>query len=267
MNILVTLDKNYLNPLATLLNSLLRIYKNEKISVYVAHTTLEKADFTRLRSIAQKGNMEIFSVPIPQDMLKKAPRLKRLSREAYYRLFAPLYLPKNLERILYIDPDTLILRDFSALYNIDFEGKLYVGASHLSSFVNRINTGRLHMPIDSVYLNSGILMMNLKALRTVFSPKIIFDYIEKHERQLLLADQDVLNAIYANQMKICDETLYNLDERTYRRLRHRVGREGARAYLEANTCILHYDGKEKPWNKKYKGELDVYYPHGLPQFF
>ncbi len=260
MNILVTLDSNYVQPLITMLRSLVGANPNVPFDVYVAYAHLTGADFEKIEKAVEGSDSRIIAIRVPDDLFQDAPMLKRTSKATYYRLFASMYLPENLERILYIDPDTLILNDISEFYNLDFKESLFAGCGHLPMFLNFINTSRLGMGFKSVYINAGVLLMNLQAIRKEFSPNEVFDFVERRASTLYLADQDVLNALYGDRILTLDANLYNCDERCFKNLVKRYGTEGAVEFVENKTCILHYDGKYKPWKSDYKGSLDRFYP-------
>ncbi len=263
MNILVTLDSNYVQPLITMLGSLIKTNKNVSLDIYVAYAHLTGADFKKIEKAVEGSESRIIAIRVPDDLFQDAPMLKRTSKATYYRLFASMYLPENLERILYIDPDTLILNDISEFYNLDFKENLFAGCGHLPPLLNFINTSRLVMGFKSVYINAGVLLMNLKAIRNEFSPNEVFDFVERRASTLYLADQDVLNALYGDRILTLDANLYNCDERCFKNLVKRYGRDGAVEFVENKTCILHYDGKYKPWKSDYKGSLDRFYPYSI----
>lgn len=120
MNILVTLDSNYVTPLCTMLSSLICSNPRTAFDIYVAYAHLTEADFQRIGKAVDGSGSRIIGIRVPDSLFEKAPVLKRITKATYYRLFASMYLPETLERILYIDPDTLILRDISALYHLPF---------------------------------------------------------------------------------------------------------------------------------------------------
>lgn len=105
MNILVTLDANYLEPLCHLLRSLQKTHPNRELHVYVAHASLTAEHFQKIQNAVGAQN-KVFNICVSEDMLKDAPVLKRITKSTYYRLFAAAYLPKDVDRVLYIDPDT-----------------------------------------------------------------------------------------------------------------------------------------------------------------
>ena len=261
MNILVTLDSNYVTPLCTMLSSLIRSNPRTAFDIYVAYAHLTEADFQRIGKAVDGSGSRIIGIRVPDSLFEKAPVLKRITKATYYRLFASMYLPETLERILYIDPDTLILRDISALYHLPFGDNFFAGCTHMNSFTNFVQTARLGMSPKSAYINAGILLINLRALRAFFSPNDVFDFVERHASTLFLADQDVLNALYGDRILPLDAEVYNCDERVYRRILKKFGKAGAESLVRQKTCILHYDGKYKPWKPNYKGELIQFYPH------
>lgn len=259
MNILVTLDSNYVAPLCTMLESMLLSDSDCAFDVYVAHSSLSEHDFRKIRKTCVPYGARIISVKIPDYLFDGAPRCKRITKETYYRIFAPLYLPKELDRILYIDPDTLILNSVKGLYNINFGSACFAGAGHFDGIINQWNKFRLNMKHSKVYINAGVLMINLKELRKDFSEQRIFDFIAENERSLFLADQDVINKFYDGRIISVDPFLFNLDERTFKKELKNNSVEQAFEKVEKVTSIIHYDGKYKPWKAGYKGFLNAFY--------
>ena len=252
MNILVTLDSNYIQPLTVLLKSIMITNINNYFDIYVAHSSLSEEDFEKIQNATDTTRTKIHSVTIPSHLLEKAPVQKRMSKETYYRLLMMDYLPKNVDRILYLDPDTVVLRDLSPLYNIDFKGRMIAAAGHVKLFVEDFNRIRFRNPKDSRYFNAGVLMVNVDKMRKTVTSQMMFDYIEKHKRWLLQADQDVLNGMFGRDMICIDECIYNLDEKTVVYNRKKVKDF---KWIEDNAVIIHYDGKRKPWKSGYRGVL------------
>ena len=197
-HILVTLDRNYLKVLSVMLYSLSQSDPEGVYTVYVVNNTLTEEDFASLSALLPRT--ELVNVQVSEDLLQNAPVSDRYPTEMYYRLFAARYLPQQLERILYLDPDLVVLHSLRSLYQIDFDGKLFAAASHIESRTFReLNRRRLHLSEHAKYLNSGVMMMNLALLRKE-SPQTIIDYIQSHKATLLLPDQDLLNALYSQRI-------------------------------------------------------------------
>ena len=123
-------------------------------------------------------------------------------------------MPQDLERILYLDADTIVINSLKELYETDFEGNYYVAATHVKKVLHKLNEIRLNIKEDEPYINIGVLLINLKALRTIHIEKEVKDFIEKNEKKLLLPDQDIIVSIYGDKIKLVDSLKYNLGERT-----------------------------------------------------
>ena len=258
-HILVTLDRNYLKVLSVMLYSLSQSDPEGVYTVYVVNNTLTEEDFASLSALLPRT--ELVNVRVPEDLLQNAPVSDPSPTEMYYRLFAARYLPQQLERILYLDPDLVVLHSLRSLYQIDFDGKLFAAASHIESRTFReLNRRRLHLSEHAKYLNSGVMMMNLALLRKE-SPQTIIDYIQSHKATLLLPDQDVLNALYADRTVPLDPLVYNLGEK-YLRLKNLHLPPAEKLTLDwvrSNTAIVHYYGRNKPWKEHYRGSLGIFY--------
>ena len=60
------------------------------------------------------------------------------------------------------------------------------------------------------------MMLNLSLLRKEQHPQEIYDFINEHKTSLLLPDQDILNALYADRTIFLDPLIYNLGEKYLR---------------------------------------------------
>lgn len=251
MNILVTLDANYIPQLIAMLRSVQQNNRGVLFDVYIAHSTLTGQDLDRVSAALPK--MRLHPIQLADSLFAGAHYTRRITREAYYRVLMSEYLPKNLSRILYLDPDTIIIKPLDTLYNYDFGTKCFVAAGHTHGVVEWFNKKRLKMGSAAHYINSGVLMVNLDNLRRRFSSRAVFDYVNRQGRRLFQADQDVINALFYDDTIYVSAEIYNLDERTFRRNVRSLD------FVSANTVILHYDGANKPWLDGYRGLLDCYY--------
>lgn len=263
MNILVTLNAGYLKQLTVMLFSLLKANPATSVSLYVLHTSLTETHFEKLKRICPE-RLEIHSIVIPEEFLADAPTSGRYPVEMYYRIFAAQLLPETVDRILYLDPDLVVLNSLETLYTLEFGGNLFAAASHISSCskLNRVNDLRLSKPKGSSYVNSGVMMMNIDALRREQNEDEVFDYIEAHKSVLMLPDQDVLNAVYATRIMTVDHLRYNLSERCFQlyNLRPENWEQPMTLdWVRQNTAIVHYCGRNKPWKENYIGNLNRFY--------
>ncbi|MCC8073644.1 MAG: glycosyltransferase family 8 protein [Clostridiales bacterium] len=259
MNILVTLNSGYINPLCTMLRSLSYSSSDESIALYVAHSSLEQDDFDKINAALSGLDAEVFPIRLSSSLFNTASTQKRISKETYYRLFSPLFLPECVDRILYIDPDTVVINSLKSFYYTPFGENLIIAAKHFDGAVDLWNRKRLCLKSSPKYINAGVMLMNIRALREVFTPDRVYSVLDKKVPVLFLDDQDVLNVLYDGRIKIVTEYKINLDERSFARLLKHCSLEESLEFVRSNTLIIHYNGKNKPWNADYKGYLQNFY--------
>ena len=263
MNILATLDRNYLPPLRVMLGSLQLNDPGETFDIYVIGDGLRPEDWTALDTLCgDRGH--IHPVEVPADLFAGAPVARYWTRAMYYRLLAAELLPRNLDRVLYLDPDILVINSVRALYDTELAGNLMAAATHtglLAGITDPVNRLRLENYEAEAYYNSGVLLMDLDAMRREVRAADIFDYAREHADILLLPDQDILNGLYGGQILGVDDSLWNYDARRFDRYLLVSQGEKNMDWVMEHTSLLHFCGKRKPWNRSYQGRFDALYKH------
>lgn len=102
---------------------------------------------------------------------------------------------ETLDRILYLDPDLIVNRSIAGLYSTDMDGYMFAASSHVRRLMQKVNEKRLDMDDSDPYINSGVMLMNLRKLRAEQNVDDVYDFIEEHRRSLVLPDhfRDTLN--------------------------------------------------------------------------
>ena len=179
----------------------------------------------------------------------------------YYRLLAARLLPDTLDRVLYLDPDILVINPLRPLWETDLQGNLFAAAAHtgMTELANGVNRVRLGSEGD--YYNSGVLLMDLAAGRREIHPDELFAYVAEHGKELLLPDQDLLNALYSQRILPLEDALWNYDARNYNNYLLRSGGVYRVRWVMEHTAILHFCGKAKPWKPGYLYRFGVLYQH------
>lgn len=261
MNILVTLDSGYIKPLTVMLNSIAVSNPANTFDIYVAHASLTAEDFRYLAGRVPGDRIHICPVQISPQMFDDAPVDDRIPKATYYRLLAAQFLPDSIDRVLYLDPDLVVINPLDDLYTMDLTGRYFAGASHQFNVMQWINRVRLKMPRGAQYINAGVMLMNLELLRAEQDVHAIYAYIRENRGRLPLKDQDIINGLYASKTAYVDALRYNLDE-TYWHNHNRFNRSRRVETvdeIEQIAVIIHYCGKNKPWKDGYRGELDRFY--------
>ena len=253
MNVLVSCDENYINPLKTMLYSLFKS-NDIQIEIYLIHKDIRDEKIKEIEKFVEKASLgkgKLNTIKV-EDLFSKAKTTFYYTEEMYYRLLAYKYLPKSLDRILYLDPDVLVLNSCEELYNMDLSDNYFAAATHTIPTVQSANVARLsltsgHKDIEN-YFNSGILMINLELARNSEKyEKEVLNYVENSKSLgLIMPDQDLLNVVFRNKIIKIDEIKYNYDARRY--LAYKLKDKKYKiSYIISNTCFLHFCGKRKPW--------------------
>ena len=261
ISLLTTLDQNYLPQLQVLLTSLHVNNSAEKIVLYLLHSGIPEAALGKLNQQCQAFDYSFFPIYVEDELFQNAPVTKQYPKEMYYRLLAPRLLPDDVKRVLYVDPDILIINPIRPLWEMDLDGNLFAAAAHTgkTELANSVNQIRLGTKRD--YYNSGVLLMDLEACRQEIEPQTLFDYVELHRKELVLPDQDVLNGLYSQRILSLEDVLWNYDARNYSNYLLRSGGVYDLRWVMEHTAILHFCGKEKPWKPKYFRRFGVLYQH------
>lgn len=178
VNILVTLDRNYLPALATMLKSLFLNNPRTLFHVYMLYDDLTPGDVESACDFCTRNLAKLIPLHVPEGLFDEAPVNFHYSKAMYYRLLAFKALPGHLDRILYLDPAILVINSVRGLYDTDISGHLYaaahVGLTNLATYVNQ---ARLNAFDGEYYYNSGVLLMNLRLHRREIDAGEVFGYV------------------------------------------------------------------------------------------
>lgn len=250
MDILVTVDENYLKPLKVMLFSMSEHHQKEQINIWLIHKSIPTSKLVELEDFVNCFDWQLKEIKVEQNVFKDAPTVERYPEEMYFRLLCGQFMPKEMKRVLYLDPDILVINPLNELWQTDIENHLLAAATHtgVTNITTSINHIRLNT--DHNYYNSGVMLINLEKARELIFMKDINATIEKYGSQLFLPDQDVLNHLYGAYVKEVPEEIWNYDARKYKSyLTKSLGGYDIHWIMD-ETSILHFCGKPKPWQEK-----------------
>lgn len=258
INILVTLNHGYIEPLRVMLRSLCESNPGCQFKVFVVHSSLKEEDFIRIKSAVPAERCEIADTYVPYDRFPDLPFSEQWPKEACYRIFAAHILPEDLDRVLYLDPDMVIINNIEQLYNLVMDNMYFAACTHLFEPVQSVVRYNLKMAPKTVYVNSGMMLINLEQLREEQNIDQVYDYINKNRKKLHLFDQDTLNGLYSERILPLNPLLYNLDEKYFKAYNLSPAYKENRIdhdWVKKNTVIIHFCGKIKPWQEQCKSEF------------
>lgn len=258
MNLLFCINPKFRPLLCQCLRSIVKNGGEERYDAYILHSDLTDADMDAVRAVS--GRVSCCFLSVDAGNFDGFPESSRYPRQIYYRLAAPLLLPEELDRILYLDVDTLVINPLKELYTMDFQGNYYIACTHIREALTKLNDRRLNVPDGSPYVNTGVMVLNLPALRE----NLTMDEIRRTALQKIdsfwLPDQDLLTVLHGDKILLADTQKYNLSDRILniynanpKNPRHNLD------WVRENTVVIHYCGKNRPWKPHYIGQLGVFY--------
>lgn len=230
-------DDNYLPFLDVTLRSIKANASKEFIyNINILNTGLSKDKVEKVNMLAGE-NFKINFCDISEHIIKIKDKLKNLYHfglAAWYRLFIQSIFPKY-DKVIYLDCDIIVLGDISKLYNIDLGDNLLAGAN-----CNIISTHEVFgeyaekfvgVPREK-YLQSGVLVMNLKEFRKRDVENKFVYLINKYNFDVIDPDQAYLTAMCYGSVKY---------------LPNGWNKEAIPTPLQGKLNIVHYALYKKPW--------------------
>ena len=252
IHVLFCADNNYLRHAAVAAVSLLSASGETPVVVHVMTTGPAPGDLERLEASLNpfaRASLQIHRVV--DDRLETAFVDRYLTREAYLRFLAPKVLPPEVGRVIYLDCDLVVLDDLVPLWSTDLGDHAVGAVAELdwSGGGAEIRLTRLGIPADHVYVNSGVLLLDLVRWRRERLAEKIFDFVAARGADLSYHDQDALNAVLWREIHHLDRR-WNVQAMMYGRWYRRNMPADHRATRAARSrpAILHYTTASKPWN-------------------
>lgn len=205
-NFVFASDENYVAILSVAIISLLENNYDvfDEINIYILDNNITKNSKEKiLKQTTKYGKVNISFISLNLEKYLNSEYYGKLPISACSRLFMSEVLPK-MDKIIYLDCDILILDSLKELWDTNIE-KYYCGGvlEGVSSYLRESNG----LKNNDYYINSGILLINLKKWR---HEHIISKFIEKiNERNYFDTDQAIINIIFNKYILILNP-IYNL---------------------------------------------------------
>lgn len=208
-----TIDNGYAPFLSVALSSAIKNSSaDNSYKAIILHEDLSDENIRRLKAlatdnfavefVAMKSGLESIT-----DRMSNRLRCDYFTLTIYFRLFIATMFPQY-EKGIYIDSDVVVLGDLAELFYTDI-GDNYIGACADKSVVdvpplaaymeNAVGVDR------HSYINSGVLLMNLKKLREAEVDRHFLTLLNTYHFDCIAPDQDYLNAM-------CNGKIYYLSE-------------------------------------------------------
>lgn len=241
-------DRNYVDPVTVSTYSVFKTSKS-KIKFYwiCYNSVIPHAEFYR-KSLSKIGiDIDIIGVHDNVfDNWKKDLIVPHVTAAAYLRILIPALI-KEL-KIIYLDCDTICMQDISELFAYDISD---VSLAGVDNFLSAIDI-KVNPPIidsKSVYINSGVMLMNLKKMRENDSIEKMKHIHDIYYDCILAGDQCIINKYAEYDKRLLDISWNYMVKNT------RISDIDFLSLLKnKNVKIIHFTDSSKPWNILTYGE-------------
>ena len=195
MNVVYHCTDNYAFITGT---SIVSIFENNKdmdeINVYILENGFQEETKEKYNRLAERYGRKIIFIPMPDVNEEYGLGLTSIKKkwlfDSYSRLFLDTILPP-MDRVLYLDGDTLILHSLKDLWEMDMGDNCCaaaldcLGEPYYGLF--EIDHGK--------YCNSGVILINLKKWREQKVADQVTAYVREKNGYVFFMEQSVFNIV------------------------------------------------------------------------
>lgn len=205
INVLYPFDDNYASYAGVSLTSLFENNRDvDSIHVFVLGFDLSTETVAKFRRTAENYDREVtfLDQKCVDDVIDKynIPSY-RGARVAISRLFVSLFIPEEIDRLLYLDSDTIVKGDITELLGSELSG-MPIGM--VCDSVARDYKGYMGFAPDEEYFNGGMIVYDMNAWRQNRCTERIIDHIQKVRVNYEALDQDLINIVLKGEIKRLD---------------------------------------------------------------
>lgn len=270
MNILYTLNDKFVPQVSAGITSLCENNKSAKnIDFYLISQGICAENKKKLKKmVKEKYHRKIFYIEI-NDLSKYFEfefDTNGWNPIVLARLLMEKLLPKTLDKIIYLDGDTIVRGNIEKLWNTKMGDKAIAASIEPTIDKKRKNAlGLKNMP----YYNAGVLLVDLKNWRKGNIEEKILKFYKKNNGKLFANDQDAINGALKGNIITLSPT-YNFYNIFYQYSYKFLNKLCDFEYIDKNTYIdafndpkiVHYLGEERPWRDgnthKYRNDYRKY---------
>lgn len=265
INVVFASDDNYVPYLLVSLCSMFENNESIKLNVFILSNNISKKNkkaITDLASHYSYSKIIFIEMNNLEEKLKnninQENSLLNINLTAYCRLFLDEVIPENIDKIIYFDCDSLIVNSLNELWNINLTNNYCAGVLDPTPVYYKKIIGLNE--VDD-YINSGMLVINLKKWRESNIKKDFLTFLDKHKNLDIHHDQGVINGVLKKKILIIDPKFNYLgpfhgkDYKTTLKwygVSYSFYDENLINNAQNNPVFIHFSGRsiERPWVSK-----------------
>ena len=251
IHIAFCLDDGYAAHCASVMASVMENNKDERVTFHLLSDSLSEENKHAIETwtAGHEGmTARFYNIDRRSFEVFHVGKSNYLNISTYFRLILPELL-LDLDKVIYLDCDTLVCGSLRELWDIDISRYALAGVpDRINDYVRVYN--RLDYPMSDGYINAGVLLINLNRWREDNVFEQAADIARVMTGRLHNHDQDIINKLYHGEIlflsfrwNVLEWFLY---EERFIYMSRQYYPEIERAI--ASPAILHYCTPAKPWN-------------------
>ena len=205
LNILYQTDNNYAPYTGVSMTSLFERNKSiAEIFVYILDNKISEDNKRKMKQTAKTFGRTIVFIPANDvvEYIKQCDMPEyRGGYTTYLKLFAGNYFKTNnvdIDRLVYIDSDTLVLGDLSDLITMDLKNNLIAMVE--DSLTYKFKNKYIGLEEDSPYYNAGFVLFDMKLWLEEDIITQIKSYVVNVRSSFTNHEQDILNVVFKDRI-------------------------------------------------------------------
>ena len=235
----------------------------DNINIYIISNNISAENKEKLTAIAENFERNIFFTDVSEELEEfgKQTDAGSYGINVFGRFFMGKLLSHSIDRLLYIDCDTVINGSLSELFEMDMKGKTVCAVPEPTIYKSVLKS--IGFSEAEPYFNAGVLLIDFKKWVSEDVSGRLVDYYKENGKRLFCADQDAINYVLRGETGMLSPEFNfftNYKYFSYEFLKKEspsYGDIGKAAFERAKSSprIIHYLGTERPW---LRGNLNPY---------
>lgn len=200
LSVLYITDENFAHLVGISVTSMFKNNPAQRIAltVYILTTNMSQKNREKFAKLAEDNGQVIRIIDVG-DELKKIEKLNlskyRGSAMTNLRLWFDKFVPQQVERLLYVDADTIVCGGLDELADYDLQGKML---GMVYDAYGKIIADKEHK--GEAYYNAGVILFDCIKWRKGMWRKKIIRYIKDNGACFKHPDQDIYNILCKNEI-------------------------------------------------------------------
>jgi lipopolysaccharide biosynthesis glycosyltransferase len=279
-------DEKYVRAMAAAIRSaIVSVPWGRKVQVYVLDGGISKQSQARLARSWRKWRVQAHWLRPNLDAIADMPVSHYVSRSTYLRIFTAELLPGKIEKAIYLDADTIVLRNLEHLWNTPLDNaycaavqevfcpvlnpaEVFSHPLHCMTLPNMDprpipNYRELGLSGKAAYFNAGIMLVNVERWRKERVAGRGLEILRENLTHARFWDQYALNVLFSGQWKMLDPR-WNQNSHVFQlpswELSHHT--EAELEQIRRDPWIVHFNYLPKPWDLKCEHPFrDLFFKH------